>query len=123
MSANIIKLNLINNSNDANNSQIVIFQKNVSASFDEIAVAWKVVQNLGAGNHHPFTYSYDMEVSASDSYGNYTPQLPASPGMMFSMTKSKSGDVLGLSGPSTSAGEVQVLNNLSTGAIDASVLR
>ena len=36
-----IQLNFINNSNDVNNSEIVIFQKNVATDFDELAVAWQ----------------------------------------------------------------------------------
>jgi hypothetical protein len=123
MSGNSIKLNLVNESNDRNNSEIVIFQKNVATTFDELAVAWKVVQNLGSGNHHPFTYTYDMAVSASDSYGNFTPELPANPGTLFSMSKDQSGDVLGIAGRSTSAEEVQLLNGLDTGAINASIFR
>ncbi len=123
MPSNTIKLNLINSSNDRNNSQIVIFQKNVATTFDELAIAWKVIQNLGSGNHHPFTYSYDMTVSASDSYGNYTPELAASPGVMFAMRKDLSGDVLGPNGPSPSSSEVHVLNSLEGGAINASIFR
>jgi hypothetical protein len=119
----IIKLNLFNASNDRNNSEIVIFQKNAATAFDELAIAWKVVQNLGGGNYHPFTYSYDLEVSASDSYGNFTPMVDASPGDLFSMSKDMSGDVLGLAGRATSSDEVQVLNGLTTGAINASVYR
>jgi hypothetical protein len=34
-----IKLNLINLSQDINNSEVLIFQKNVAESFGEIAVA------------------------------------------------------------------------------------
>ena len=41
-----IQLNFINNSNDANNSQVVIFQKNVATDFDELAVAWQVVSGV-----------------------------------------------------------------------------
>jgi hypothetical protein len=123
MSGNTIKLKLINESNDRNNSQVVIFQKNVPTSFDELAVAWRVVQNLGTGNYHPFTYTFDMEVSTSDSYGNFTPHLAASPSALFSMRKDQSGDVLGPAGSSTSPEEVQVLNLLEMGAINASLFR
>lgn len=123
MTGNTIQLRLINESNDRNNSDIVIFQKNVSTSFDELAVAWKVVKNLGTGNYHPFTYTFNMEVSGSDSYGNFTPHLPASPGTLFSMRKDQSGDVLGIAGRGTSPEEVQVLNALDTGAISVSIFR
>jgi len=33
-----------------------IFQKNVAATFDEIAVAWNVTENLGHGWSHKFDY-------------------------------------------------------------------
>jgi hypothetical protein len=66
----------------------------------------------------------DFMVSASDSYGNYTPQLAASNGQAFDMTKDTSGDVLNLSStPATSANEVEVNNNLETGAINANCYR
>lgn len=123
MPQNCIKLNLINESNDRNNSEIVIFQKNVATTYDELAVAWKVVKFLGSGNHHPFTYTFDMQVSASDSYGNFTPELGANPGTLFSMRKDQSGDVLSAAGNSTSPEEVQVLNALESGAINASIFR
>jgi hypothetical protein len=74
-----IQLNFVNQSADSNNSQIVIFQKNVAAGYGELAVAWKVIQFCGFGDNHPFVYPMTMEVSASDSYGNYTPRLNAQP--------------------------------------------
>jgi len=55
-----IKLNLINKSSDVNNSEIVIFQKNVATNFDEQTVAWKVIQNCGMNNTHPFTFTFLM---------------------------------------------------------------
>jgi hypothetical protein len=115
-----IQLNFINNSNDANNSQVVIFQKNVATDFDELAVAWQVIQYCGQGDNHPFVFPMSMSVGASDSYGNYTPQLPAQNGQLFSMQLTPSGDKLAQTGPSTSMTEVQVLNALQKGAINAS---
>ena len=61
-----IALNFINNSNDANNSQIVIFQKNAAADVDEQPVAWKVIENCGRGDNHPFVLPLANEVTASD---------------------------------------------------------
>lgn len=123
MSSNTIQLNLINSSNNVNNDEVIIFQKNVATSFDELAVAWRVIKNLGHQDNHPFTYSYDMAVSAKDSWGNYTPQLPASPGDSFQMTLASSGDVLTANGASSSVTEVQVENNLARGSINANVYR
>ena len=117
-----IQLNFINNSNDANNSQVVIFGKSDAANVDEMAVAWLVIQNCGQGDNHPFTYPQTMYVSASDSWGNYTPQLPAQNGQLFHMTRSASGDTLSYAGTGV-ADEVQLRNDLSTGAINASIYK
>ncbi len=118
-----IQLNFINQSNDANNSQIVIFQKNVATDFDELAVAWQVIQNCGQGDNHPFVFPMTMAVGGSDSYGNYTPQLPAQNGQLFTMQYTPSGDKLNQTGAGTSMTEVQVLNGLQQGAINASIYK
>lgn len=114
-----IKLNFINLSNDANNSKIVIFQKNEVPAFSEIALAWKVINNCGAGDNHPFEFPLDMQLAASDSWGNYTPQMPASPGDSFEMIRTSSGDQLVTCGHSNSVVEVEVKNNLNAGSINA----
>ena len=118
-----IQLNFINSSNDTNNSDIVIFQKNVATSFDEIAVAWKVIKYCGQGDNHPFTFPMTMQIAASDSWGNYTPRQDAQNGQLFSMNLTASGDVLQLAGAGTSPTEVQLLNNLPQGAINALIYK
>jgi len=118
-----IKLNFINQSNDANNSEVVIFQKNTATNLGEFAVAWLVIQNCGQGDNHPFVYPMSMAVGASDSFGNYTPHLSALYGQKFAMTLTKSGDQLSLTGEASSPQEVEVENRLSTGAIDAMIYK
>ena len=118
-----IKLNFINLSNDVNNSQVVIFQKNVSTDFDELAVAWKVISNCGRGDNHPFVFPLLTTVTASDSDGNYMPQKVAQNGQMFSVSRAASGNVLAIAGASTSSREIQLRNDLRTGAISAGVFK
>lgn len=118
-----IKLNFINLSNDVNNSQIVIFQKNVSTDFDELAVAWKVISNCGRGDNHPFVFPMQTSVTASDADGNYMPQKVAQNGQMFSVARAASGNVLALAGASSSSREIQLRNDLRTGAITAGVFK
>jgi len=119
-----IKLNFINRSNDINNSEVVIFQKNVAETFDELAVAWRVIQNCGRNDNHPFTYPLQFDVCASDSYGNYTPKLTAYDGQSFEMFKDSSGDTLRLAQtPAVSAQEVEINNNLTEGAINGNIYR
>ena len=118
-----IQLRLINNSSDANNSQIVIFQKNVAPNFDELSVAWRVINNLGRNDYHPFEYPMNMEVCAGDSWGNYTPHLTANPGESFHMILDPSGNVLNRNSVSTSPEEVEVKNDLYQGAISANIFK
>ncbi|MFL6844260.1 MAG: hypothetical protein ACJ8ER_05205 [Allosphingosinicella sp.] len=118
-----IQLNFVNKSNDQNNSQIVIFQKNVAAGYNELHVAWQVIQNCGIGDNHPFTYPQTMQVSASDSWGNFTPRLDAQPGQQFAVNYTGSGDTLGLNGAATYPTEVQVVNLLSQGAVSANIYK
>lgn len=62
-----IEITFINNSEDMNNSSVVIFQKNVAESFGEIAVAWKVIKNCGRNWDHKFTYPMSSDISASNT--------------------------------------------------------
>ena len=124
MSQDSISLNLINQSQDVNNSQYVIWQENVAESFGELAIAWRVVKNLGVRDNHPFSYPLQFEVSASDSYGNYTPKLLAANGDAFDMKLANSGDILQQSSqPATSPFEVEVRNTLNQGGITANIFR
>lgn len=68
-----IEITFVNNSQDMNNSSVVIFQKNVATDFNELAIAWKVIKNCGRNWSHKFSYpmSYDISIS------NTTQQLLA----------------------------------------------
>lgn len=54
-----IQLNFINQSSDANNSNVVIFQKNTHPDFDAIATAWHVIEVASHGVPFHFAYSVD----------------------------------------------------------------
>ena len=51
-----IRLNFINRSNDANNSQIVIFQQDPASDTGTPAAPWKVIANCAPGDSHSFTF-------------------------------------------------------------------
>lgn len=118
-----ILLNLIDKSNDSNNSSVVVFGKDVTASTDEIAIAWQVIKNLGQGFTHPFTYDLGVSAAASDSYGNYSPRIPAKVGSAFTMTTGESGDVFAQKGEAANPATVEVANDLPRGAINAQIYR
>ena len=124
MVTSAIELNFINRSGDTNNSSVVIFQQNVAEDYDEIAVAWKVIRNCGRLDNHPFLFPLEFQVSAQDSYGNYTPLQDAYEGQAYDMTLDTSGDVLQLSRTAaTSPYEVEVRNNLKVGAVNACIFK
>jgi hypothetical protein len=118
-----INLNFINKSNDVNQSKVVVFQKQVNPDYNEAAIAWKVIEFCGQGDHHPFTYDETLEISAADSYGNFTPLKLAQPGQLFEVKETPSGHMLVYKGPGTNKSEVQVINTLAKGAINVNCYR
>lgn len=118
-----IQLNFINLSNDVNNSEIVIFAKNEATNFDELTIAWTVIKYCGQGDNHPFTYPMGQTIGASDSWGNYTAQLNAPLGQQFAMALTTSGDRVIPQGPATSPQQIELLNALPKGAVNANIYK
>jgi len=119
-----IEITFINQSYDENNSNVVIFQKNVATNFEEIAVAWRVIENCGRNWTHKFKYPMNFTVGAQDSWGNISDLQPAINGQKWNIVRSTSGDVLSLdSNPASSLNEVEVKNCLAVGAIDAQIYK
>ncbi len=119
-----LQLTLVNQSSDGNNSTVLVFQQNVIASLGEYAVAWQVIKNLGRGWSHQFEYEYDLTVGASDSYGNVSPLMTATPGQLFSVYRADSGDqIKGNGSVPNQTTEIWVENDLGKGAIDARIYR
>ncbi|HAD97467.1 MAG TPA: hypothetical protein DCG19_08675 [Cryomorphaceae bacterium] len=120
-----IKLNLVNLSQDANNSSYVIFQKNASLDTAVQDVAWIVVKNLGINDNHPFVYPMGLTVSAQDSDGNYMPQIATENDSVHSVEMTPSGHRLSQSPGKKAANprEVELWNSLSQGAIHAEIYR
>jgi len=88
-----------------------------------LATAWQVIKYCGQGDNHPFTYSMDMQVSANDSWGNFSPKLAAENGQQFAVNLTSSGDQLQLHGKSANVNQVEVLNNLNPGAVSANIYK
>lgn len=118
-----IQLNFINQSNDINNSSVVIFQKNVADEFGGPVIAWKVIPNSAPGDRRPFVFPVSPTISASDSFGNYFPQLTAKSGQMFQVVNIATGRQIIASGAATSDRQIQLRNNLPSGAINASIYK
>ena len=119
-----IKITFINNSNDQNNSNVVIFQKNTASDFEETAVAWHVIDDCGPDRSHTFNYPLNFKVGTQDSWGNLSDLLPAVNGQKWNVVRSTSGDVLTLdSTPASSQNEVEIKNCLGAGSVDAQIYK
>jgi len=118
-----IKLDLINNSIDANNSQIVIFQKNVYGDVELPAVAWLAFPAGGKGSHHAFVYPSEVTVGASDSAGHVMKPQRAKAGQRFHVELRHAAHVLLPAGPAAVDSQIDVLNQLHIGTIDAGIYR
>jgi len=111
-----VQLNLVNQSNDNNNSQVVVFSAHAPPSN---TIAWRVIENCGRGDNHPFRFPQGCEIGAADSWGNYSQRLNAPPGQAFAMTRTDSGDELNATGPASDPTGIQITNALASGAITA----
>jgi len=121
---NTVKLLFVNNSNDSNNSNVVIFQKNEVSSFDQLAIAWRVIRNCGKGDCHPFLFPNSMEVSASDSYRNFSNKLgDVKHGQLFHVFKEGTEPELAHVGKAPNENEIHVRNDREIGSIDAQIYR
>lgn len=119
-----IKLNFINESNDKNQSSVVLFQKNVASDFDELAVAWKVIENCGTGWQHEFVFPMQFEIGASDAWKNNLIQpVAAKNGELFHVARGPSGDELCYVGPAGTRKEVHVRNDLQEGSVSANIYK
>lgn len=123
-SSHTVKLRLFNYSWDVTDSDIIIFQKNVVETLEEIAFAWRVIKRLGFQCSHSFTYSHEFEVGVRDAWGNDTPNFLAAPGQRWEMLRDYSGNELRLSHcPATSYRETEIYNSLDEGSITARIYR
>lgn len=116
-----IQLTLINQSSDANNSSVVIFQQNVATSFEEIAVAWTVIDN-SPGQQTSIVYPTDLQIAVVDGRGNRTPLVAAQPGQAFVM-RAPTGPRLAPDPTAPDPDEISLLNALPVGAITVEIYR
>lgn len=115
-----IEITFINNSEDMNNSSVVIFQQNVATNFDERAVAWQVIKNTGRGQTHHFTYPLEYTISAS----NTQMQLPAQNNHLYEVIEENSSSMLVSQADKGENNKGYTLvNNLPNEIVDADVYK
>lgn len=117
-----IQLTFLNQSN-VDNSNVVIYQQNMASRAGNFAVAWQVIANSTPGSSYPFVFSPNLTVAAADSFGNFTPQIPASNGQLFQLSATNNQNQLAYTGPAVNKASIQVRNGLQIGNISANLYR
>lgn len=116
-----IELKVVNRSESAHQTNILLFQRNLASNMDERPIAWKVIRYCGRDCYHPVTYSTDYQVSINDEFGNYSPKLPITSGHAVSVSTSFGGRRLVARGSSAHSSEFEVYNDLLRGAVDVNI--
>lgn len=111
-----VHLTLINNTSSANSLNTLVFQVNLADTSyqNPYAVAWKIIENFGMGDYHPFDFPLNIDVNVADEYGNYTPELLVNYGEMYEATESTSGLILQYLGESQYFDIFSIVNHYST---------
>lgn len=114
---NAIQLNFVNRSEGS--PDVGIFQKNVAAGSEDLAIAWRVIRT-NPGESVSFTYSFETAAAASDSFGSSTEQTSASNGQLLRVT---SGPALSVHGTADLGNQIGVRNDMPQGSIDVQIYR
>ncbi len=141
---------LINRSQDIDNSHVVIFAEHealsaagpairlnfinrsddtdnsqivVFAKTTTDPIAWTVIRNCGIGWNHPFVFPVATGLGVGDSDGNFSPVTPAADGQAFKVVRTSSGDALQVAGLAGAPSIIQVENGLLDGPISALVYK
>lgn len=119
-----IKLRFVNQSRDGNRSEVVMYQKNLVANMASLAMAWKVIRFCGRDCFHPVLYPTGFEVGVADEHGNFSPRVAAENGHLLRLQATPSGSRrLVRAGAAGGSQEVEVLNDLSQGAVNVCIFR
>lgn len=120
-----IEITFINQSSDHNNYDIVVFQKNLSATQQENAVAWTVLENCVP--HQPNTFNIPKAIHVGigepQPVADTTTLHATQAGQAWNVLSSKAGDVLTMGSNTGLNNEVEVKNCLAKGAINAQIYK
>lgn len=119
-----IDLTFINQSNELNNPDVVLFQKNIAPGAADNAIAWTVIKNCGRGWSRRIKYPMQFDVAVQDAWGNVSALMPALPCQKWHVASHPSGEVLALdTGPASGFGQVEIRNGFMRGAVHAQVYK
>lgn len=113
----IIKLAFHNESNLEGTPRIVLFQKHLIGGAAGDTIAWKVFENLGKGDYHPFQFTVVPQMSVIDSSGTQIGAVVDVPYSQSYIVKDNVGQITNV--PLT----VPLINGFRKGIIRAEIFR
>lgn len=119
------QLTFINRSNQGDQN-IVIYQPNEASmgSYNEVPIAWKVIENCGVNESHSFSFDSDLELAIGDSFGNYGQPAEVVEGKILEIVRGNFVEELRLMNKMTNNPyEFGVRNSLRDGSFTVSCFR
>ncbi|MFS0519402.1 hypothetical protein ACEYW6_32555 [Nostoc sp. UIC 10607] len=114
MSTNV-DITFVNQSNDEDDSSVLVFMKPTESNFAAQSTAWQVIKNIGYNCWHKFTYTLDTSVVALWDNGNSgTFPIPTTNGKNYALKQSKGGFTLEEAGNGNAPNEFDVINKIAT---------
>ncbi len=119
-----IRLKLVNQSEDAADNKIVVFQKDIGDVKSPRPVAWKVFNKLSSGDQHSFLFPSDFQVRAKNGWGQpISKSVNVSKGQCYSVSKDSYGSEIKRGGTSTHHKTIEIKNELSKETILAELYK
>ena len=110
-----INILYVNESNDEDNSSVLVFMKPTESNFSAKATAWQVIDNIGYNCWHKFTYTLNTSVIAMwDNGKSGTFPMDTSNGKTYVLKETNGGFSLDENAKGCAANEFHVLNQVRT---------
>lgn len=117
-----VKITYINESDNHNNPQIVVFTKNMTPTFDHLkdGIGWLVLYDIGKGSSSSFVFPIETTVQGMWGERNKTRMLESKIGQQYTVEKDDTGIVLVANGAASDPMAIEVNNNVKVaGGIQA----
>jgi hypothetical protein len=121
-----VKVTYINESDNHDNPQIVVFTKNMIPTSDPVedVIAWIILRDIGKGSSSTFVFPIETSVQATWEECNKTRMLESEIGRQYTVEKDDTGIVLVAGGNATDPKVIEVNNNVNVfGGIEAQLFK
>ncbi len=109
-----INILFVNQSNDRDNSNVLVFMKPTESNFAAQSTAWQIIKDIGYNCWHKFTYTLNTSVIALwDGGKSGTFPIDTANGKTYALKQTKGGFSLEENGNGNTPNEFDVINKVS----------